>query len=92
MSDDGSSDIDGGAAEESRRKEATRRRLAAKRVNEHVKLFASTINAIALATFGTAAILPAIGGAGSPNWAWIPVAILLHLTAQGAYRLLKSED
>lgn len=69
------------------------RRLAAKRNNERVKLVASTLNAIALTTFGAAFILPTVNaGMAAPPLIWILAAVTLHLGAQAVFRLLRSED
>jgi hypothetical protein len=69
------------------------RRLAAKRNNERVKLVASTMNTVALTTFGAAFILPLVNGATGPlPVIWIPFAVALHFGAQAVYRFLRSED
>ena len=69
------------------------RRLAAKRNNERVKLVATTLNAIALTTFGAAFILPTVnGGISAPPLIWILAAVTLHLGAHAVFRLLRSED
>jgi len=69
------------------------RRLAAKKNNERVKLFAATLNAISVATFGAAFILPVVNGTVGPLSAiWILLAVALHLSAQAAFRFLQSED
>ncbi|WAJ30025.1 hypothetical protein [Antarcticirhabdus aurantiaca] len=69
-----------------------KRRLAAKRFNENVKLAATSVNAAALAIFGTAIILPAVNSAPSGGWGWIAVALGLHFLAHVLLRGLKSED
>lgn len=73
--------------------EDKKRRLAAKRNNERVKLFANSLNAVALTILGAAFILPSVnGGLLSLTVIWIPVAVALHLGAQATLGLLRSED
>lgn len=76
--------------------DASRRKLAAKRLNERVKLAVTTINALAIGIAGSAIILPAArdGVTTLPwqAWIWILVAFALHLVAQGLLSLLRSED
>lgn len=69
------------------------RRLAARRNNERVKLAATTLNAIALTTFGAAFILPSVnGGMAAPPIIWILAAAALHSGAYAVFRLMRSED
>lgn len=69
------------------------RRLAAKRINERIKLLVSTVNAVALTAFGAAFVLPTVNGAmGSLSVIWIPGAVALHLVAHGLFQFLRSED
>ena len=72
------------------------RRLAAKRSNERVKLFATTLNATALAVFGTAYVLPAINNPSSLRspgpWLLLLLAILTHLRAHVVFEMLGSEE
>lgn len=69
------------------------RRLRAKRMNERVKLAASTINAVGLAIVGVTVLVPIMAGtAGLLSFAWIAAAFILHLSAQAAFGLLRSED
>ena len=73
------------------------RKLQARRFNEHIKLLATTVNAVALITAGTGVVQPIIaGGAGSVltqprNWLWILLGIALHLCAQALIRLIRPE-
>mgnify|MGYP001347515958 CR=1 FL=1 len=69
------------------------RRLAARRTNERLKLIATALNAVSVATVGAAFILPAVNGASGPlPLIWIPMAVGLHLAAQGVFHFLRSED
>lgn len=69
------------------------RRLAAKRFNEHLKLAAVFLNAVALATLGAGFILPMVTGAPeASSLFWILIAFAVHLTAHGVLRLWRSED
>ena len=69
------------------------RKLAAKKFNEHMKLLATSLNAISLTTFGAAFILPSVTGTPAvPPLFWIIVSALLHLSAHAALRLMKSEE
>jgi hypothetical protein len=73
--------------------DAPSRKLAARRRNERVRLFASTLNTIALSIFGASFVLPAITQA-TPQIAiaWLVAAALLHGLAHWTYDLLRSED
>lgn len=71
---------------------ASERRLRAKRQNERVKLLASFLNTLALAIIGAAFVVPGVGSLSSVRWAWIPVGLVLHFSAQTALGLLKSEE
>lgn len=70
------------------------RRLARKRFNEHVKLLSSFVNTLSLAILGAALVIPLVstGEVPSVNVIWISVGFALHLLAQTAIRLLRSED
>ncbi len=72
------------------------RRLASKRSNERVKLFATTLNATALAVFGTAYVIPAVNNPSSLRspgpWLLLLLAILIHLLAHAVFELLRSEE
>jgi len=71
----------------------TTRKLKAKRLNEHVKLFVTTVNAIGLVIFGAGVLQPLLAQdpAISVNWSWVTLAAILHLSAQAAIRLLRPE-
>ena len=73
-----------------------RRRLAAKRANERVKLFYSTMNAFAVGVVGAAFIVPGITSIASifelQRWIWFIAAAGLHLMAQLVIGLLRSEE
>lgn len=69
------------------------RRLRAKRVNERIKLAASTVNAVGLAVVGVTVLVPIMAGtAGILSVAWIAAAFVLHLMAQVVLGNLQSED
>ena len=79
----------------------SRRRLAAKRRNERVKLLANTSNALALGIIGATLIVPELSGsgvrmsAGPFDWFrafWILAAVVLHILAQLAFELMQGED
>ncbi|MDX7953732.1 hypothetical protein P7D22_21440 [Lichenihabitans sp. Uapishka_5] len=76
--------------------EDARRRLAAKRNNESVKLSATSLNAVALAILGAAIIVPGVNHTGSLASAdtliLLFVAFTLHLMAHLTFRLLRSEE
>jgi hypothetical protein len=63
-----------------------RRRLAAKRANERVKLFYSTMNAFAVGVVGITSIFEL------QRWIWPIAAAGLHLMAQLVIGLLRSEE
>ena len=78
---------------------AAERKLAAKRFNERVKLFATTANTVGLGILAAATIIPTFGQApGTPSpaphsWWTGPAAFLvLFSVALAAYRFLRSED
>jgi len=72
--------------------ETADRKLSARRINERVRLFASTLNTVGLSIFGAAFLLPAITGT-APRIAvpWILLAVVLHVLAHWMYRFLQSE-
>ena len=76
--------------------ERTRRKLAARRNNERVRLLAQTINALAIGLVGAAILVPLVSAPETLlSWrtvAWIIMAVSLHLLAQGIFVLLRSED
>jgi hypothetical protein len=68
-----------------------RRKLQARRLNEHVKLLATTVNAIGLVVFGAGVIQPLLTPVSSVNWSWVAIAATLHLAAQAVIRLIRPE-
>lgn len=67
-------------------------RLQAKRLNEHVKLVSTTLNAIGLIVFGAGVLQPLVlQNAGPINWLWVALSVILHLLAQAAIRLMRLE-
>ena len=71
-------------------------KFLSKRFNEHAKLLANLFNALSIATFGAAFIVPlAQGRYGVQNaeqWILILVASALHLAGHAAIRLMRSEE
>lgn len=69
------------------------RKLQAKRLNEHVKLFATTVNAVGLVVFGAGVLQPLVTLSNSlaTGWAWVVIATILHLWAQASLRLIRLE-
>ncbi len=74
-----------------------KRRLRAKRFDEHLKLLVTTLNVIALTVFGAGVLQPLVlaGPTATPfsffNLIWIALSIALHLLAQGLIRLMRLE-
>ena len=76
--------------------EETKRKLQAKRLNEHVKLGVTTLNAIALVVFGAGVLQPilAVGTVSRVSvlsLVWIALSIALHSLAQALIRLIRLE-
>jgi hypothetical protein len=75
----------------------TRRKLQAKRFNEHLKLLTTTINAIALVIFAGAVLQPLLVSAlvaessRGVGWPWVAVSATLHLIAHSIVRLTRQE-
>lgn len=69
-----------------------RRRLAAKRVNERLKLGAAFLNAIGIGVVGAAFIIPGVADLTAVRWAWLPFGLALHGLGHVALSFLKSED
>jgi hypothetical protein len=69
------------------------RRLYAKRLNEHVKLLATTLNAIGLVVFGAGVLQPVLASSSGlvVNWSWVALSAILHLVAQAVIRLIRLE-
>jgi len=73
------------------RNDATRRR-AARRFNERVKLFATFLNNVGIAILAGAVIVPWANAQAEFHWVRLSVPVVLHLVAQAALSLLRSED
>jgi cytochrome b subunit of formate dehydrogenase len=72
---------------------AGKRRLAAKRFNEQVKLLASGLNTLGVTTFAAGCIVPSFAGQMQTfPWISLIIALVLHCSAQLALRTLRSED
>lgn len=70
-----------------------RRKLRGKRLNGHVKLLTTTMNAIALIVFGGGVLQPLLaqGQSAGVSWSWVALSVTLHLTAQALIRLIGPE-
>ena len=72
------------------------RRLAAKRKDERVKLIATSLNAVALAVFGAAFLVPAVANPAvllsSGPWILMLTALALHFGAHAVLQFLRSEE
>jgi hypothetical protein len=72
------------------------RKLANRRFNEHLRLFASLLNALAIGLFGAAIIIPGVAAPATfislRTGVWFFAAAALHLVAQAAVSFLRSED
>ena len=73
--------------------EEQRRKLQAKRFNEHVKLLVTTINAVGLVIFGAGVLQPLVAQppGAAVNWRWVALAAILHVAAQAVIRLIRPE-
>jgi hypothetical protein len=77
--------------------EEARRKLQAKRLNEHIKLLMTTVNAAALIVLGAGVLQPLVASAanralsGPGTWVWIALGVTLHLLAQALIRFIRSE-
>ena len=73
-----------------------RRKLAAKRTNERLKLLTSAMNTLAVGIVAAAMIVPGINSVSAllepHRFAWLSTALTLHVSALFALRWLKSED
>ncbi|GLK79412.1 hypothetical protein [Methylopila turkensis] len=73
--------------------EDAERRIRAKRINERLKLLASSVNTVGLTVLGAAVLVPFIGGTFTPAaLVWILLAVGLHSVAQILLSWLRSED
>lgn len=68
------------------------RRLRAKRQNERIKLLVSFLNTLGLAIIGAAFVVPGLVSLSAVQWTWVAVGVILHLSGQAAFGLLKSEE
>lgn len=72
------------------------RKFLAKRFNEHAKLLSALFNALSIATFGAAFIVPIAQGQSNVlkdgHWILILVGLALHIAGHAAIRLMRSED
>ncbi|MGV6873673.1 hypothetical protein ACUSIJ_13395 [Pseudochelatococcus sp. B33] len=77
-------------------REASQRKLAAKRNNERVKLRANSMNAVALGIFGAAFVVPGVSnswtGSSPAIVIWILFAFALHIGANWMFQFMRSED
>ena len=77
--------------------EEEKRKLQAKRFNEHIKLLVTTINASGLVIFAAGVLQPIVAtGAGVTlgqpvSWLWIALGAITHVVAQGLIRLIRLE-
>ena len=73
----------------------TRRKIAARRYDERVRLLAGQLDRISTVILGGAVLAPIFQHA-RPRWleigSWITVAIVLHVAAQFVVSLLLEED
>ena len=73
--------------------EEAKRKLQAKRLNEHIKLLATTLNAAGLVVFGAGVLQPILAEplGVAVNWHWVGLSAILHLLAQTALRFIRLE-
>ncbi|WP_156311694.1 hypothetical protein [Methylobacterium platani] len=75
---------------------AARRKHAAKRLNEHVKLSAAYVNAMAIAVAGAAIIVPLVSNPnatlGRSHLSWFAASLALHCIGHAVIRLLRQEE
>jgi hypothetical protein len=73
--------------------EDAKRKLRAKRLNEHVKLFVTTVNATGLVIFGASVLQPLVAQSANStvNWSWVALSVILHVCAQASIRLIQPE-
>lgn len=70
------------------------RKLEAKKLNEHIKLFSSFCNTLGAAVLGAAFIVPYIGNHASPDQVdarWVLAGLALPFVGQIALRFMRSE-
>ncbi|MGX7708473.1 hypothetical protein [Methylobacterium sp. Gmos1] len=75
---------------------AARRKHTAKRLNEHLKLLAAYINAMAIAIAGAAIIVPLVSNPDAAvrlsHVSWFAASLALHRAGQAVIRLLRREE
>ena len=73
--------------------EEERRKLQAKRFNEHVKLLVTSVNAVGLVIFGAGVLQPLVAQVpgAAVDWRWVVLAAILHVAAQAVIRLTRPE-
>lgn len=75
---------------------AARRKHVAKRLNEHIKLFAAYVNAMAIAVAGAAIIVPLVSNPnvafGRSHLAWFAGSLALQCIGHAVIRLLRREE
>ena len=74
---------------------ASSRKLAAKRINERVKLLASLLNSLAIGVIGAAVIVPGVQDPTRITFqalTWIVTGVVLHLIGQAVFAFMRSED
>jgi hypothetical protein len=84
-----------GAREPTDPTQALDRKLAAKRINERLKLLANLLNSLAIGVIGAGVIVP---GVRDPTHVtlqtltWIAIGLALHLVGQIVFAFMRSED
>ena len=75
---------------------AARRKHVAKRLNEHLKLSAAYVNAMAIAVAGAAIIVPMVSSPnvalGRSHLSWIATSLVLHCVGHVVIRFLRREE
>ena len=75
--------------------EAEAKKLAAKRTNDHLKLFASFCNTVGAAIIGAALIVPYLTqhntSLDAPAFVWGLFGAALHIVGHGSLRFMRSE-
>ncbi|TNC13535.1 hypothetical protein FF100_12190 [Methylobacterium terricola] len=75
---------------------AARRKHVAKRLNEHLKLLAAYMNAMAIAVAGAAIIVPLVSSPnaalGRSHLSWFAAALALHCVGHVVIRFLPREE
>ncbi|SFV04746.1 hypothetical protein SAMN02799631_04164 [Methylobacterium sp. 174MFSha1.1] len=75
---------------------AARRKHVAKRLNEHLKLLAAYMNAMAIAVAGAAIIVPLVSSPnatlGRTHLSWLAASLALHCVGHAVIRCLRREE